>query len=79
MKLGEGRKDLWKGFSLSSDPHPSSPPNILTGGEAKRREFLAGRGKGCYTPSRLAGVPRRAGRGKTTTRYCPSNKEYRHG
>lgn len=57
------------------------PPNVLTGGEAARREFLLGGERGCYIPSFAVGrefLPRGKGE-KTTTGYCPSNKEYRHG
>ena len=81
-KPGEGRRDPLERVSFSPPvPPPLIPPNVLTGGEAARREFLLGGERGCYTPSFAVGrefLPRGKGE-KTTTGYCPSNKEYRHG
>ena len=52
---------------------PLIPPNILTGGEAARREFLLGGERGCYTPSFAVGrefLPR-GKRGKNNNGLLP--------
>ena len=82
MKKPGEKGPFGKGLLLPPPvPPPLIPPNVLTGGEAARREFLLGGERGCYTPSFAVGrefLPRGKGE-KTTTGYCPSNKEYRHG
>ena len=82
MKKPGEKGPFGKGLLLLSPvPPPLIPPNVLTCGEAARREFLLGGERGCYTPSFAVGrefLPRGKGK-KTTTGYCPSNKEYRHG